>query len=318
MKIGSAVLGVHVAVLCAFSLTQGCVTTESDTPSRGAQHKGPFAHVHKGKEPAAMMASADDQMGFEDDLGAAPMYPVEPIDVTPFETSSTPMPNVATETYIVRKGDTLSQLAVDFDTTTAELVRLNGLANPDVLYVGQELAVPAGRGSASSASSSSSKPSVKKGGTYTIQKGDTLSEIAIAAGVSIDDLRALNNIEGDMIMAGETLDIPAGGKVPTTTKTSSPKKSEPKTAPQVEEPVPETADLALPAIAPATDETDVPAATTTSSIGVVEERVLYPGETLDDIAREYGLTKAEIMRLNNITDESQVKDGQRLRIPISE
>ncbi len=51
---------------------------------------------------------------------------------------------------------------------------------------------------------------------------------------------------------------------------------------------------------------------------MVEDKVLYPGETLDDVARQYGVSKAEIMRMNNISDESQVREGQRLRIPIAE
>ena len=102
------------------------------------------------------------------------------IDVTPID----PNPAVSTmetQTYIVRKGDTLSQLALDFDTTTASLVQMNNLANPDRLYVGQELTVPAGRrrSSAGSGSSTTTSTPIQKGGTYTIQKGDTLSEISL-------------------------------------------------------------------------------------------------------------------------------------------
>jgi LysM repeat protein len=318
MKIGSAVLGVHIAVLCAFALTQGCVTTESQNPTAGAQQKGPFRHIHKGKtaDDAMMNSAMDQQMGYGDDLGGTPLYGVEPIDVSPMPVAVQPVASsTATDTYIVRKGDTLSQLAVDFDTTTAELVRINGLANPDVLYVGQELRVPAGRRGTKSTSTRTSAPAVKKGGTYTIQKGDTLSEIALAAGVSIDALRQLNNIQGDMIRAGDTIDIPAGGKVPATTKKAEPAKTAPKAEPKVDA-APAATTLAVPEMAPAVEE---PAEVTeTVSIGVIEERVVYPGETLDAIAREYGVSKDEIMRLNGIADETQVKDGQRLRIPIAE
>ena len=51
-----------------------------------------------------------------------------------------------TETYVVQKGDMLSQLAIDFNTTSAALIAMNNLENPDVLYVGQKLTVPAGCG----------------------------------------------------------------------------------------------------------------------------------------------------------------------------
>ena len=49
-----------------------------------------------------------------------------------------------TRTYTVQEGDTLSGIAARFDTTVAELVRLNHLANPDLIYVGQVLIIPDG------------------------------------------------------------------------------------------------------------------------------------------------------------------------------
>jgi lysozyme len=322
MKIGSAVLGVHVAVLCVFALTQGCVTTESQGSGRGAgaRHKGPWKHEHKGKETSGTMVAQESYVGFGDDQDAGSIY--EPVMVESSNTvepivTSAPVSN--TEIYIVQKGDILSQLAVDFDTTTATLVELNGLTNPDVLYVGQELAVPAGRGGSSKGTTTKSTGSIKKGGTYTIQKGDTLSEIALAAGVSIDDLRSLNGIKGDQIMAGEKLDIPSYGKVPSSSRksTSSSKKKvepapvEPAPAPVAAAPAPAPMAAPAPVVEPQVETTDM-------SFDVIEDKVLYPGETLDDVARQYGVSKAEIMRLNNISDESQVKEGMTLRIPIAE
>lgn len=312
MKIGSAVIAIHVAVLCVFSLTQGCVTTESQGSGRGAgaRHKGPWKHEHKAAEAPNMVAGQDAYQAYDqgvDDTGlyAPVIIATDSTSPEPYVGSSTP-----TDTYIVRKGDMLSQLAVDFDTTTAELVRLNNLSNPDVLYVGQELRVPAGRGGGSTSSASSrSAPAVKKGGTYTIQKGDTLSGIAVAAGVSINDLRSLNNTQGDMIRAGDTLDIPSSGKVPTNTQ----KVTGTKTADTPVEPA-----VAALAPAPMAAVGTEPGASPVESVDMIEEVVFYPGDSLDEIAQNYGVGKAEIMRLNNITDETQIQNGQRLRIPIAE
>jgi spore germination protein len=50
----------------------------------------------------------------------------------------------------------------------------------------------------------------------------------------------------------------------------------------------------------------------------VYEHVLYPGETLDDVARQYGSSQQEIMKLNNITDPSSIKPGTKLLVPIPE
>lgn len=59
--------------------------------------------------------------------------------------------NVEPATYTVRRGDTLSAIAFRFEMSTAELVRLNRLDNPNTIYVGQILRLredggaPAGR-----------------------------------------------------------------------------------------------------------------------------------------------------------------------------
>ncbi len=313
MKVGSAVLGLHIAAIAAFTLTQGCVTTESQGSGRGAgaRHRGIVKHEHKGKSKSAQTVPADSfyQQGSGRDTGG--IY--DPVIVE--SQSSTPTPYISpapvsnSEAYIVQKGDILSRLASNFGTTTKTLISMNNLSNPDVLYVGQELRVPAGssRLSSRSKSSSTSYSSVRKGGEYVIQKGDTLSGIAVAASVSLNDLRSLNNIQGDRIIAGEMLDIPSGGKVPTHTQKSKPKKTAPV------EPAPEVAE---PAPAPMAEVE--PVETGSMQVDAVIDHVVYPGETLADISRQYGVSKSDIMRLNNISDASAVKEGQRLRIPIAE
>jgi len=309
MKIGSAVLGLHIIAVVAFALAQGCVTTESQGSGRGAgaRHKGIVKHEYKGR-PTSTQAIASDSL-YQPDGGQDTVYDPVIIDTG----SSTPEPYVApaaysgsTETYIVQKGDILSRLAVEFNTTTKTLISMNNLSNPDVLYVGQELRVPAGSRRKVSAKKA---PSVKKGGEYVIQKGDTLSGIAVAAGVSLDDLRSLNNITDDKIFAGEKLSIPSGGKVPTSTQKSKPKKADP---------VEPASEVAEPAPAPMASPGVEPVETGSMEVDAVMDHMVYPGETLDDISRQYGVSKSDIMRLNNISDESAVKEGQRLRIPIAE
>ncbi len=46
--------------------------------------------------------------------------------------------------YVVQRGDTLGAIAKRFHTTIAELVRLNGLKNPNRLAIGQKLLLPCG------------------------------------------------------------------------------------------------------------------------------------------------------------------------------
>jgi LysM repeat protein len=44
--------------------------------------------------------------------------------------------------YVVKPGDTLSKIAKKYGTTTAVLARMNGIKNPNKIYVGQKLKVP--------------------------------------------------------------------------------------------------------------------------------------------------------------------------------
>ena len=52
-------------------------------------------------------------------------------------------PQEQTFSYTVRRGDTLWDLSRRFGTTVEALVRLNHIANPDLIYPGQVLQLPA-------------------------------------------------------------------------------------------------------------------------------------------------------------------------------
>ena len=50
--------------------------------------------------------------------------------------------DASTFVYIVQRGDTLSGLAARFGTTVSELVQLNGISNPSLIYVNERLIIP--------------------------------------------------------------------------------------------------------------------------------------------------------------------------------
>ena len=87
-----------------------------------------------------------------------------------------------TETYMVKRGDTVWDIARSFGTTTATIRRLNGLSRSGRIYVGQKLLVTDKRSSGSGNL------------TYVVRRGDTLSDIARAFGTSVRSLMRLNNI----------------------------------------------------------------------------------------------------------------------------
>lgn len=45
-------------------------------------------------------------------------------------------------TYTVKSGDTLSGIAQNYNTTVGALVALNGIKDPNKIYVGQVLEIP--------------------------------------------------------------------------------------------------------------------------------------------------------------------------------
>ncbi len=64
-------------------------------------------------------------------------------------TPSTPSSGNGSHVYVVQPGDTLSAIAMRYGVTVSALARLNGIRNPSLIYVGQRLIIPTGRGSPS-------------------------------------------------------------------------------------------------------------------------------------------------------------------------
>lgn len=115
-------------------------------------------------------------------------------DVEIISVSYAPIQAPATSTYTVQSGDTLSSIAAKFGTNYQALASLNGISNPNLIYVGQALRV---NGSANAGSV-----------YYTVRAGDNLSAIASRYGTSYQSIAALNGLANpNLIFAGQTLKI---------------------------------------------------------------------------------------------------------------
>ncbi len=118
------------------------------------------------------------------------------------------LPAGAHEKYRVRRGDTLVDVASDLGVDPGALAAANGISDPDLILAGQALVVPRGRGSASSSGLSSSTGT----GSYRVQPGDTLADVAPRLGVSTRRLAEANSLANpNRILAGQTLTVPAAG-----------------------------------------------------------------------------------------------------------
>jgi LysM repeat protein len=111
--------------------------------------------------------------------------------------------------HVVARGQTLSQIARMYGTSIAALVQANGLPNANTIYAGQRLRIPTGGGSSSSGGASSGGTS--GGGMHVVQRGETLSSIAMRYGTTAPAIAAANGLANpNLVYVGQRLRIPAG------------------------------------------------------------------------------------------------------------
>lgn len=118
--------------------------------------------------------------------------------VAPTPVRPTPQPQQATGTvYVVQAGDTLSEIAQRYGTTYQHLAAINGIADPNIIHVGDRIVID---GVVPAQSSDEEY--------YTIQPGDTLSGIAERYGTSYQYLAYINGIsDPNKIYAGDTIRV---------------------------------------------------------------------------------------------------------------
>ncbi|WP_318936925.1 LysM peptidoglycan-binding domain-containing protein [Oceanobacillus halotolerans] len=141
-----------------------------------------------------------------EEVAAEPAAPVE----TPME--------IATSTYTVVAGDSLSVIAKRFNTTVTELKDLNNLTT-DRIVIGQTLNVP----KQETTPTTTPEPTEEEVNieteqpaapvesveevpiTYTVVAGDSLSVIAKKFQTTVTEIKEVNNLPSDRIFVGQTL-----------------------------------------------------------------------------------------------------------------
>ncbi|MBN2542373.1 LysM peptidoglycan-binding domain-containing protein [bacterium] len=110
----------------------------------------------------------------------------------------------------VRKGETLSEIAMKYRTSVQAIVDANKLSNKHKLSIGQNLLIPISPGHFGTVAENTATPEKKDfNGEYVVKKNDTLSEIADNAGVSVKDLSQANSINANStIHPGQKLKVP--------------------------------------------------------------------------------------------------------------
>lgn len=188
---------------------------------------------------------------------------------------------IATESYIVKRGENLIGLASRYGMTAKELADLtDGVSANSILQAGQKINVPKGKNTPSRTSTSANEKRTTHPTSHTVKSGETLTSIAQRYALQLNYLAELNGLErNSRVRAGQVLKLT--GDVPNKVAT--------------------------------------PIAKSTSSAPITNSNtggyVVKSGETLTSIAKREGLTIAELAAANGLTTKSTVRSGQRLVIP---
>ncbi|WP_353854089.1 glycoside hydrolase family 18 protein [Bacillus sp. Bos-x628] len=84
--------------------------------------------------------------------------------------------------YVVKRGDTLSEIALRFKTTVNEIIRTNDIQTPNQLVVGQTIVIPI------------------RGQFYEVKQNDTLYTIGRRFQISVEELARVNRIQSGAIL----------------------------------------------------------------------------------------------------------------------
>ncbi len=116
--------------------------------------------------------------------------------------------------YLIQPGDTLLAISATTGIPLDRLVGLNSIKNPDLIIAGQTLALD-GSAAAAPQTATQGAQDAGSGPRYTVKAGDTLWDISLATGASLDSLIKLNNVpNADQLSVGQVLRLPATAAAP--------------------------------------------------------------------------------------------------------
>jgi cell wall-associated NlpC family hydrolase/LysM repeat protein len=174
----------------------------------------------------------------------------------------------------VVEGDTLRSLAAEYSVSMSTILASNKLDNPDLIQVGQEIVIPP-----------------VDGVVTEVKSGETLAQIAERYGVSVEDVAQANALAADATRAIPFERIIVPGK--------------------------ETAERAI-GVARREGET---AGNTVGSVNPSQvsrpDIVSYEvqeGDTLGQLATQFGVTVWTILSANNLDDADLIRPGMTLKV----
>lgn len=367
----AAVGVVVVGVLGGCSTSGRAVRNDSLLGSRNLIPP-PYARPSAGGAPSSLIPSSSSVPA----LPAEPMLPEsEPAGFVPAEVSvpvvaphpesvvmpplpkkevvSRPLPKAGSETYVVRKSDTLSGIAKSHGVNWQDIAALNPSVDPDRIKVGDKLVMPDGahlvkpvavkasavpklegkpaaaakKSVVASSAKSTAAAVLPADGVYTVVSGDNLSKIASHYKVKISDIRSWNTLQSDNLSIGQKLKLRGDATVSTATTKSDPAAAAalaPAAAGAAVAPVAAAAATAVPAeplaaageaAAPVAAEAAAPVEGDVPANSQFLPVMVTEGDTLEKMAGTYLTTVEDILKNNpQIKTNADLKPGMTLRM----
>lgn len=251
-------------------------------------------------QPAARTASVA-----MDDVESAQVLAIAPPAV---DAAARAKSSRSSDSYTVRRGDTLAEVADRMGSDIETLAKINGLKKPYRLDVGQVIKGPrAEKAPAKPSSKSKSRSETAAGETYEVRRGDTLFAIALRLGTTVEALQAANGLgRGSAIMPGRKLVVPGSGAAaePAVDETPTPEPRSRKARPAREE---------------APVETGGGGREVTGRVVNVETPgkayKVKKGDTLERVARRLDSEIDDLARINKLKKPYRLQPGQTIRGP---
>lgn len=230
------------------------------------------------------------------------------------KSSSSSAPSKPGNTYTVKAGDTLSDIAFQHKVSLNDLMKWNNLQTtlifPGNVFVVTDPGKPNtgtsnnsnnnsssnqtsnNNSSSSNKSTNNSSSNNSSSGSYTVKSGDTLSGIAVQYKTTVAKIKEQNNLSSDFILTGQTLQIGGGANNTSSNNNSSSNSSSSNNS---------------------SAKKETPSNNNSGSNASTSEYVVKSGDSLSKIASEKGTTVAKLKGWNNLSSDF-LQVGQKLSI----
>jgi LysM repeat protein len=229
------------------------------------------------------------------------------------------IPDTGQQVYVVKSGDTLSEIAVNFGTTVDALLKANpDITNRSLIFPGERITIP---------TTANVIPNTGQM-IYVVQSGDTLSEIAVRFGTTVNAILNANPdiTNPSLITPGERIVLPSSVSVIPSTGQEVYVVQSGDTLSEIAVRFGTTVnailnanpDITNPSLITPGEQIVLP---TSANVIPNTGQVIYvvqPGDTLSEIAVRFGTTVNALLDANpSITDPNLIYPNQRLVIPQS-